>query len=296
MKILFFPRKYGFCGGVIRAISMIERALKKYSPPIYVHHPIVHNEHVVLYFEEKGVIFVNDLSEIPKTENPVFLSAHGSPKILFEEAEKLNLKVIDCVCPLVKKLHEFVREKNKLNYKIILIGSKKNHKENIGTLGQISSPIFFINKVEDIKNIPFLKTEKLCFATQTTLSINETKKIIEKLKSSYPNIEGMTEGNICRATTERQLGLNKIIKNNKLNTVLVVGSKTSSNTKNLVLTAKSAGANSVFLITKTSDMTKKMLNEAKIGITAGASTPQSLINRILEKIKTFDKIEIKKGK
>lgn len=294
-KTLIFPAKYGFCGGVIRAISMIEKALKEYTPPVYVHHPIVHNEHVVKYFEDKGVVFVDDLNDIPKTTNPVFLSAHGSPLSLKKEAQNLNLKTIDAVCPLVEKIHIFIKEKELEGYQIILIGSKRTHQENIGTMGQVSSPTRFISKTEDIKKLPFSEKDKLCFVTQTTLSVDETKEIIKALKKHFPQVIGMPLGNICRATTDRQESLKNIIQKNDLKTVIILGSKTSSNTKNLVKTAQRAGVQSVALISTLQDLKQDILKEEKIGITAGASTPQSFIEKVLKQISQWYKIEIQKN-
>ena len=275
--ILANPR--GFCAGVDRAIEVVEKSLKIYGKPIYVKHQIVHNDHVVKSLEEIGAIFIEDLDEVPENSMLIF-SAHGvSPKIKIE-AEKRNLKVIDATCPLVTKVHLQAKRYNKEGYSIILIGHK-NHPETVGTMGEAS--MILVENVKDVENLEIENPKKVAYITQTTLSLDDTKEIIEKIKEKFPLAISSSKGEICYATQNRQNAVKELAK--KTDLILVVGSEKSSNSIRLVETAIKYGVNS-YLIQDKNKIKKEWLNESEtIGITSGASTPEILVKEVLEYIK-----------
>ena len=291
LKILLASPR-GFCAGVDRAIEIVEKALKKFGSPVYVRHEIVHNKYVVDNLKKKGAIFVEELHEIKDNSRPVVFSAHGVPKSVPEEAENKKMFYVDATCPLVTKVHRETERNNKNGYQIILIGHK-GHPEVIGTMGQIPKEnITLVETIVDAKNIKIEKFNKpMAYVTQTTLSIDDTKDIIEILKKKFPNIKSPVKEDICYATTNRQGAVKKIASSCEM--FFVIGSENSSNSKRLVEVAKKAGCNKSQLI---SFDTQLPLNEIikcnKIGLTSGASAPERLVQDFIEKIKKKCKVTI----
>lgn len=285
MKIILAnPR--GFCAGVDRAISIVELALEIHGAPIYVRHEVVHNRFVVNGLRDRGAIFVEELSEVPDGAIVIF-SAHGVSQAVRQEAKDRNLKVFDATCPLVTKVHMQVARASRKGTKAILIGHK-GHPEVEGTMGQYSNEdggIFLIEKVEDIARLPMQENDDLTFMTQTTLSLDDTAETIAALKEKYPAIQGPHKNDICYATTNRQEAVRELAKLSDL--VLVVGSKNSSNSNRLAELASRMGVKSQ-LLDDPSDIQANWFNNVKtIGITAGASAPEELVQSIISRLKEF---------
>ena len=285
MKIILAnPR--GFCAGVDRAISIVELALEIHGAPIYVRHEVVHNRFVVNELRDRGAIFVEELSEVPDGAIVIF-SAHGVSQAVRQEAKDRNLKVFDATCPLVTKVHMQVARASRKGTKAILIGHK-GHPEVEGTMGQYSNEdggIFLIEKVEDIARLPMQENDDLTFMTQTTLSLDDTAETIAALKEKYPAIQGPHKNDICYATTNRQEAVRELAKLSDL--VLVVGSKNSSNSNRLAELASRMGVKSQ-LLDDPSDIQDDWFNDVKtIGITAGASAPEELVQSIISRLKEF---------
>ena len=277
----------GFCAGVDRAILMVQEALKKYGSPVYVRHEIVHNKYVVDSLKDEGAIFIEELSEIDQKDRPVIFSAHGVPKSVPIEAEKLNLLYYDATCPLVSKIHREVEIFERRNLPVILVGHR-NHPEVIGTMGQTTNEIFLVENIEDVKNLPIGKDQQVAYVTQTTLSVDDTKEIIDEIKTHFKNYLEPKKKDICYATTNRQDAVKDIAKN--CDYFFVLGSKNSSNSLRLVEVAKNYGSKKSFLIDDIDGFDPEIINNSsKIGITASASAPEVLVNQILKKIgKYFD--------
>lgn len=286
--ILSNPR--GFCAGVKRAILIVEQALKFYKKTIYVQHEIVHNEYVINQLRLKGVIFVENIAHIPDNSVVVF-SAHGVSKKTMQQACKKKLIILNAICPLVQKVHTEVSQASKKNIETILIGHK-GHPEVTGTLGQYTSKyskIHLIESIEDINNLSIKNNIKLNFFTQTTLSIRNTKKIINALKNKFPQISAPIKDDICYATTNRQIAINQLSK--KVDMILVIGSKNSSNSTRLEELGKENG---IFtkLINSFVDIKKKWLRNVNyIGITAGASAPEILVQEVVAHLKKLGAIK-----
>ena len=285
MKIILAnPR--GFCAGVDRAISIVELALEIHGAPIYVRHEVVHNRFVVNGLRDRGAIFVEELSEVPDGAIVIF-SAHGVSQAVRQEAKDRNLKVFDATCPLVTKVHMQVARASRKGTKAILIGHK-GHPEVEGTMGQYSNEdggIFLIEKVEDIARLLMQENDDLTFMTQTTLSLDDTAETIAALKEKYPAIQGPHKNDICYATTNRQEAVRELAKLSDL--VLVVGSKNSSNSNRLAELASRMGVKSQ-LLDDPSDIQADWFNDVKtIGITAGASAPEELVQSIISRLKEF---------
>jgi 4-hydroxy-3-methylbut-2-enyl diphosphate reductase len=285
--LLAAPR--GFCAGVVRAIDIVEKVLDKYGAPVYVRHEIVHNKHVVDDLKKKGAIFVEELSEVEDKSRPVVFSAHGVPKTVPIEAESKKIFYVDATCPLVTKVHREAERHLKNGYIIILIGHK-DHPEVIGTMGQIpKDKIKLVETINDANNIEV--TEPLAYVTQTTLSVDDTKDIIDVLKKKYPNIKGPVKEDICYATTNRQDAVKKIASECEM--FFVIGSDNSSNSKRLVEVAKKAGCKKSQLINFEE---KFPINEImkcnKIGLTSGASAPEKLVQNFIFEIKKYTNVSI----
>lgn len=285
MKIILAnPR--GFCAGVDRAISIVELALEIHGAPIYVRHEVVHNRFVVNGLRARGAIFVEELSEVPDGAIVIF-SAHGVSQAVRQEAKDRNLKVFDATCPLVTKVHMQVARASRKGTKAILIGHK-GHPEVEGTMGQYSNEdggIFLIEKVEDIARLPMQENDDLTFMTQTTLSLDDTAETIAALKEKYPAIQGPHKNDICYATTNRQEAVRELAKLSDL--VLVVGSKNSSNSNRLAELASRMGVKSQ-LLDDPFDIQADWFNDVKtVGITAGASAPEELVQSIISRLKEF---------
>jgi len=286
--LLCAPR--GFCAGVDRAVDIVEKSLKKFGAPVYVRHEIVHNKHVVQTLKNKGVVFVDELDEVDDKSRPVIFSAHGVAKKVYEDAEIKNLQFIDATCPLVSKVHREAELLNKQGYKIILIGHK-NHPEVIGTMGQLpNGEVTLIETVEDIDNIQ-VDDKKIAYITQTTLSVDDTKDIIEALKVKFPKIKEPIKSDICYATTNRQAAVKNIA--NKCDLFLIVGSQQSSNSQRLVEVAKKNGSKESYLVHQDFELPIELIKNAKcIGVSSGASAPDVLVDRLLDQIKEIRKIKV----
>ena len=274
----------GFCAGVDRAIAIVEKALEKYGSPIYVRHEVVHNEFVIENLKRKGAIFVEDMEDIPKGSHVIY-SAHGVSKLVRKKASDFNLVPIDATCPLVTKVHKEVIQQNKKGHIIIMIGHE-GHPEVDGTMGQIddNEKTFLVQNLGDIDRLRIKNTEKISYVTQTTLSIDETKEIINKLKTKYPNISGPNKSDICYATQNRQDAIKSLIKDKEL--IIVVGSSNSSNSTRLAELAKQEGVESVLVGNIESFDLSILINKKKVGITAGASAPEILVKNLIKKIKS----------
>lgn len=286
--LLCAPR--GFCAGVDRAVDIVEKSLEKYGSPVYVRHEIVHNRHVVQTLENKGVIFVDELDEIKDKTRPVIFSAHGVAKKVYEDADIKNLQFIDATCPLVSKVHREAELLSKQGYQIILIGHK-NHPEVVGTMGQLpKGEVILIEEIKDINQLSTLK-EKVAYITQTTLSVDDTKDIIEALKAKFPNIKEPIKSDICYATTNRQAAVKNIA--SKCDVFFVVGSRQSSNSQRLVEVAKKNGSKESFLVHQEFKLPKELVQNAKcIGISSGASAPEVLVDHLIKDIKEIRNIKI----
>ena len=285
--LLAAPR--GFCAGVVRAIDIVEKAIDKYGAPVYVRHEIVHNKHVVDDLKKKGAIFVEELSEIEDKSRPVVFSAHGVPKTVPAEAENKKIFYVDATCPLVTKVHREAERHHKNGYTIILIGHK-NHPEVIGTMGQIpKDKIKLVETINDANNIKIV--EPVAYVTQTTLSVDDTKDIIDVLKKRCPNIKGPVKEDICYATTNRQDSVKQIAAECEM--FFVIGSDNSSNSKRLVEVAKKAGCKNSQLITFEKDFPiKEIVKCNKIGLTSGASAPEKLVQDFISEIKKHTNVSI----
>ena len=288
---IYLASPRGFCAGVDRAIEIVKKSIDKFGSPVYVRHEIVHNKHVVESLKKIGAIFVEEISEIKDKSRPVIFSAHGVPKKVPKEAEELNMKYVDATCPLVSKVHREAENMYKSGYHIILIGHK-GHPEVIGTMGQIpENGITLVETIEDVKKIIFKKDEKLSFITQTTLSVDDTKEIIECLKKRFPKINEPKKEDICYATTNRQAAVKKIAK--LCDMFFVIGSRNSSNSKRLVEVASKAGCNESELIHSESEIPLEKIGKCKtIGISSGASAPEIIVQDFISKIKEKYEVQI----
>ncbi len=286
--LLCAPR--GFCAGVDRAVEIVEKSIKKFGAPVYVRHEIVHNKYVVETLKKKGVIFVDELEEVKDKTRPVIFSAHGVAKKVYKDAEIENLEFIDATCPLVSKVHREAEQLNRQGYQIILIGHK-NHPEVTGTLGQLQEgSITLIENEDDIQHLE-QNNSKLAYITQTTLSVDDTKDILEKLKEKFPNIKEPIKSDICYATTNRQAAVKNIAA--KCDLFLVVGSRQSSNSKRLVEVAQKNGCGKSFLVHHEFELPEDLIKTSKtIGISSGASAPDILVENLITKIKELRSVNI----
>jgi 4-hydroxy-3-methylbut-2-enyl diphosphate reductase len=291
--LLSAPR--GFCAGVERAIEIVEKSIQKYGAPVYVRHEIVHNKYVVDDLKNKGAIFVEELEEIKDKSRPVIFSAHGVPKKIPEDAKDYNMTYVDATCPLVSKVHREAENLNKSGYHIILIGHQ-NHPEVIGTMGQLPKGAIDLIQNEDEARKYYTQNRKISFVTQTTLSVDDTKDIINILKDRFPNIKEPAKEDICYATTNRQMAVKNIAKMCDL--FFVIGSRNSSNSVRLVEVAKKSGCINSQLIHSQSEIPFDLIeNSNTIGISSGASAPEILVDNFLNELKnrftvSIDEVEI----
>ncbi len=288
---IFLAAPRGFCAGVDRAIEIVKKSIDKYGPPVYVRHEIVHNKYVVDNLKKIGAIFVEELGEIKDKTRPVIFSAHGVPKSVPKEASNLNMTYVDATCPLVSKVHREAENLNKNDSHILLIGHK-NHPEVIGTMGQLpQESIELIENVESAKKYSKKNDKKLAYITQTTLSVDDTKEIINVLKTKFPEINEPKKEDICYATTNRQAAVKWIAK--KCEMFFVIGSRNSSNSVRLVEVAKKNGCNKSELIHFDSKVPfDKIANCKTIGISSGASAPEILVENFIKELKKEFTIEI----
>ncbi|HVY16547.1 MAG TPA: 4-hydroxy-3-methylbut-2-enyl diphosphate reductase [Rhodopila sp.] len=284
--VLAQPR--GFCAGVERAIEIVERALKKYGPPIYVRHEIVHNRHVVEDLRTRGAVFVDELDEIPPGAITVF-SAHGVAKRVEEAAAERGLPVIDATCPLVAKVHNEGRRYAGQEREIVLVGHA-GHAEVEGTIGQVPAKVHLVQTVEDVARLQVTDPEKLAYITQTTLSVDDTKGIIAALTQRFPSIVGPNVRDICYATQNRQQAVRDLA--GQVDVILVVGSRNSSNSNRLREIGQELGRPS-YLIDDADALQPEWFDGARtVGLTAGASAPETLVQGVLNGLRRFGEIEI----
>ena len=286
--ILAQPR--GFCAGVERAIEIVERALKIYGPPVYVRHEIVHNKRVVNNLSSKGAVFVKELDQIPEGAVTVF-SAHGVSQKVEDTASTRNLPVLDATCPLVAKVHKEGQRYSKDGFEVVLIGHE-GHPEVEGTMGRISGSVYLVSNTDDVKKLKVQNPDKLSYVSQTTLSVDDTRDVINALQERFPNIIGPDVKDICYATQNRQSAVRDLVKNVDL--VLVVGARNSSNSNRLKDIGSESGVNT-YLIETADDMSMEWFENVKsVGITSGASTPDELVKEVIDQISTFSNIEIER--
>ena len=289
LKILLAAPR-GFCAGVDRAIEIVKKSIEKFGAPVYVRHEIVHNKHVVESLKKIGAIFVEELSEIKDKNRPVVFSAHGGPKSVPAEAEDLKMTYVDATCPLVSKVHREAENLHKAGNHILLIGHK-NHPEVIGTIGQL--PIGSIDLIESIDDVEKYENSKkdIAYVTQTTLSVDDTKDIIDKLKIKFPNIKEPKKDDICYATTNRQSAVKNIAKSCEM--FFVIGSRNSSNSVRLVEVAKNSGCEKSALIHSECTTPFDEIDKCNtIGISSGASAPEILVNNFISNLKEKYEVEI----
>ena len=281
LKVLLAnPR--GFCAGVVRAIDIVERALLKYGAPVFVRHEIVHNRFVVRSLEDKGAVFVKEVSDADP-DRPIIFSAHGVAKSVPAEAEAKNIHYIDATCPLVSKVHREAERDFDAGRHIILIGHA-GHPEVIGTMGQLpEGAVTLVEKVQDVDELSLAQDLQLSFVTQTTLSVDDTADVINALKAKFPGIKAPNSQDICYATTNRQEAVKHL--GPMCDLFLVVGAPNSSNSNRLVDVARTAGAAKSLLVQDASELDLELLNGvSRLGISAGASAPEVLVEGLLDKL------------
>ena len=278
MKI-FLANPRGFCAGVDRAIEIVERAIEKHGPPIYVRHEVVHNKYVVKNLKNKGAVFVDEISEVP-SGSVVIYSAHGVSQDVRKQTKDISAIVYDATCPLVTKVHKEVIRRQKYNHQVILIGHA-GHPEVEGTLGQANenNHIDLVESIRDVENINLKQGKDISFTTQTTLSVDDTHEIVEALKVKFPNIQSPKKSDICYATQNRQDSVKEVIKQSEI--LIVIGSKNSSNSNRLKEIADHQGK-LAYLIDGSNDINDHWLNNvSSVGITAGASAPEILVQEVV---------------
>lgn len=290
LKILLAAPR-GFCAGVDRAIQIVELALKKYGAPIYVRHEIVHNRYVVDSLKAKGAIFVEELDEIPETDSPVIFSAHGVPKSVPKAASDRKMFFLDATCPLVSKVHVEAERHFEMGRQIILIGHQ-GHPEVIGTMGQLpEGAVILIETAEDARNVELNFDKEIAYITQTTLSVDDTEEIVNILRERIPGIKKPHKEDICYATTNRQAAVKSIA--HKCDLLIVVGATNSSNSMRLVEVAKKAGCAQAQLVQRADDLPWDLISSVDtIGITAGASAPEILVDEIIQACSDKRQIEV----
>ena len=279
----------GFCAGVDRAIQIVEMALEKWGKPVYVRHEIVHNKYVVDELKSKGAIFIKEVNEAP-VDRPIIFSAHGVPKSVPLEAQRREMIYVDATCPLVSKVHIEADRHFENGLQIVMIGHA-GHPETIGTMGQLpDGGVLLVENTEDVKNLTVRDPSKLAYVTQTTLSIDDTAEVVEALKVRFPSIVGPHKEDICYATSNRQAAVKEIAPD--VDALLVIGAPNSSNSQRLVEVAKKAGCKNSQLVQRAKEINwDKLMDIKSIGITAGASAPEILINEVIEALK--ERFEVK---
>ena len=285
MRQVLLANPRGFCAGVDRAIDIVEQALKKHGGPIYIRHEVVHNRYVVEDLKSKGAIFVERLREVPEGSIVIF-SAHGVAKTVWKKADDLNLTVYDATCPLVTKVHKEVIRKQNQNTQVVLIGHT-GHPEVEGTLGQSidGKEVLLVEDEKDIAKIDLKDGQKISYTTQTTLSVDDTQQIVTELKKHFPDIGSPKKDDICYATQNRQDAVKKII--NQAEVLIVIGSKNSSNSNRLKEIAEKNHVDA-YLIDHYSELKDEWLeNKEIIGVTAGASAPEILVQGVIEYLKSL---------
>jgi len=284
MKVLV-AKPRGFCAGVDRAIEIVERALEMYGPPIYVRHAIVHNKRVVDSLKEKGVVFVEEFQEIKEKNARVIFSAHGVSPTVWEEAKQRNLQSVDAVCPLVTKVHGEVKHYAEKGYTILLIGHR-NHVEVIGTSGEAPNRVVVVESVEQAESLTIPDPDRVAYVTQTTLSIDDTRDIVEALKKRFPKIIAPSKVDICYATQNRQDAVKQLAKHSDI--IFIMGSPESSNSNRLVEVAKSCGVEKAYLIEGAENLNRYNFDENMVvGLSSGASTPEAVVQEVIARLIDF---------
>ena len=279
--LLANPR--GFCAGVVRAIAIVERALEHFGAPIYVRHEVVHNAFVCNRLRQKGAVFIEDLADVPSGATLIF-SAHGVSKAVREEAARRGFRVFDATCPLVTKVHVEVKKMHDHGKKVVMIGHKA-HPEVEGTMGQVDDGMFLVEKAADIDALPILENDEVAYVTQTTLSIDDAAQQIAALKKRFANLAAPKKADICFATQNRQDAVKALAR--ECAVIFVVGSANSSNSRRLKEVAQSEGARA-FLIDDEQDIQTEWLTDVHaVGVTAGASAPEILIERVIAFLENF---------
>lgn len=286
--LLAEPR--GFCAGVDRAIEIVERALAKFGRPIYVRHEIVHNTYVVADLKAKGAIFIEDLADVPPGATLVF-SAHGVSQAVRREANERGFSVFDATCPLVTKVHVEVAKLHKEGYDFIMIGHK-GHPEVEGTMGQLNEGIYLVEDVADVENAKPAQTDKLAVVTQTTLSVDDAAEILAAVKRRFPNVREPKQQDICYATQNRQDAVKVLAP--QVDVLVVVGSPTSSNSNRLRELGERLGADA-YMIDKAEDLKPEWFeSKRRVGLTAGASAPEILVQQVIDRLKTLGAVSVRK--
>ena len=279
----------GFCAGVDRAIKIVEMALEKWGEPVYVRHEIVHNKYVVDELKSKGAIFIKEVRDAP-VDRPIIFSAHGVPKSVPLEAKNRKMIYVDATCPLVSKVHIEADRHFENGLQIIMIGHE-GHPETIGTMGQLpEGGVLLVESTKDVENLIVRDPSKLAYVTQTTLSIDDTAEVVEALKTRFPTIVGPHKEDICYATSNRQAAVKEIAP--EVDALLVIGAPNSSNSQRLVEVAKKAGCENSQMVQRAAEINWNLLMNIKsVGITAGASAPEILVNEVVHALK--ERFEVK---
>ena len=279
----------GFCAGVDRAIKIVEMALEKWGEPVYVRHEIVHNKYVVDELKSKGAIFIKEVRDAP-VDRPIIFSAHGVPKSVPLEAKNRKMIYVDATCPLVSKVHIEADRHFENGLQIIMIGHE-GHPETIGTMGQLpEGGVLLVESTKDVENLIVRDPSKLAYVTQTTLSIDDTAEVVEALKTRFPTIVGPHKEDICYATSNRQAAVKEIAP--EVDALLVIGAPNSSNSQRLVEVAKKAGCENSQMVQRAAEINwNSLMNIKSLGITAGASAPEILVNEVVDALK--ERFEVK---
>lgn len=279
----------GFCAGVDRAIKIVEMALEKWGEPVYVRHEIVHNKYVVDELKSKGAIFIKEVRDAP-VDRPIIFSAHGVPKSVPLEAKNRKMIYVDATCPLVSKVHIEADRHFENGLQIIMIGHE-GHPETIGTMGQLpEGGVLLVESTKDVENLIVRDPSKLAYVTQTTLSIDDTAEVVEALKTRFPTIVGPHKEDICYATSNRQAAVKEIAP--EVDALIVIGAPNSSNSQRLVEVAKKAGCENSQMVQRAAEINwNSLMNIKSVGITAGASAPEILVNEVVDALK--ERFEIK---
>lgn len=280
---IFLSQPRGFCAGVTRAIEIVELALQRFGAPVYVYHEIVHNQHVVNDLRDKGAVFVNALDEIPAGAITVF-SAHGVSKAVVDEAQQRHLEAIDATCPLVTKVHSQAQRFARQGYQLLMIGHA-GHEEVVGTMGSVDAPMTLISDMTDVAALHFPSDARLAYVTQTTLSLDDTRELIQALSKRYPSIVGPEMDDICYATQNRQSAVRSMAE--KVDLVLIVGARNSSNSNRLREVAQRDGV-PAHLVQDERDIDPQWLQGvSRVGVSSGASTPEVLVQRVVQALQTL---------
>ncbi len=286
--VLAEPR--GFCAGVDRAIEIVERAIRKFGAPIYVRHEIVHNTYVVNDLKAKGAIFIEELADVPPGATLVF-SAHGVSKAVQDEARARGFTIFDATCPLVTKVHVEVAKLAKEGYEFIMIGHK-GHPEVEGTMGQLNEGIHLVEDTADVQRVKLRQTEKIAVVTQTTLSVDDAAEIAAAVKARFPNVREPKKQDICYATQNRQDAIKLL--SPQVDLVIVVGSPTSSNSNRLAELARKLGVDAYMVDSPEELQAEWVVGKSRIGLTAGASAPEILVQQVIERIKSLGAVSVRK--